>query len=216
MSDDLSPDAPLLAVLDYLDPGRGHIATQFPGHIAELAAANPDRLAGMVLCAPMFLDPAQFIRLAVRVLMVSGEYGPTFDMTVRAVARLPGAERHVLDGYEAQTWSDVAAYRTAELILANLSHAFQGAKIRQSSGPEKEVAEQVVKRSVAPPTSVILRVGGFHENPRRSMAVFDAIVAQPTRGLPSPLRLPQRFDQRETSWYCSTLWRCQPLLAAPL
>jgi SAM-dependent methyltransferase len=115
MSGDLSSAARLIAVLDYLGLGRAHIATQFPGDIAGLAAANPDRLAGIVLCAPFFLDPAPFIQLADRVLMVSGEYGPTFDMTVRAAVRLPGAERHVLDGYEAQTWSDVAADRTTEL-----------------------------------------------------------------------------------------------------
>src|SRR5205085_4477349 len=30
--------------------------------------------------------------------------------------RLPGAERYVLDSYEAQGWSDVAADRAAELI----------------------------------------------------------------------------------------------------
>jgi SAM-dependent methyltransferase len=114
-TDDLSQAARLIALLDHLGVGRVHIATQFPGDIAELAAAAPDRLAGIVLCAPFFLDPAPFSRLAERVLMVSGEYGPTFDMTVRAAARLRGAKRHILAGYEAQTWSDVAADRTTEL-----------------------------------------------------------------------------------------------------
>jgi SAM-dependent methyltransferase len=47
---------------------------------------------------------------------VSGEYGPTFDVAARAADRLAGAERYVLDGYEAQTWSDVAADRTVELL----------------------------------------------------------------------------------------------------
>jgi SAM-dependent methyltransferase len=115
MSDDLSPAARLIAVLDHLGLGRAHVAAQLPGDLAELAAANPDRLGGIVLCAPFFLDPAPFLRLADRVLIVSGEYGPTSDMTVRAAARLSAAERHVLDGYEAQTWSDIAADRTAEL-----------------------------------------------------------------------------------------------------
>ena len=115
MSDDLSSAARLIAVLDHLGLGRVHIATQIPGDIAELAALHPDHLAGIVLCAPFYLDPAPFILLADRLLMVSGEHGPGFDVTVRAAARLPGAERHVLDGYEAQTWSDVAADRTVEL-----------------------------------------------------------------------------------------------------
>src|SRR6266481_5929790 len=51
--------ASYIAVLDHLGHGRAHIATQFPGDIAGLAV-NPDRLAGIVLCAPIFLDPAPF------------------------------------------------------------------------------------------------------------------------------------------------------------
>jgi hypothetical protein len=72
MSNDLTSAARLVAVLEHLGLGRAHIATQFPGDIAGLAAANPDRFAGVVLCAPFFLDPAPFIRLADRVLIVSG------------------------------------------------------------------------------------------------------------------------------------------------
>jgi hypothetical protein len=49
-----------------------------------------------------FLDPAPFVKLADRMLLVSGEYGPTFDVASRAADRLVGAERYVLDGYEAQ------------------------------------------------------------------------------------------------------------------
>src|SRR5207248_2396016 len=83
--------------------------------IAGLATAYPERLGGIVLCAPVRLDPAPFASLADRVLMISGEYGPTFDVTLRAESRLPGAQRYVLDSYEAQGWSDVAADRAQEL-----------------------------------------------------------------------------------------------------
>src|SRR5215469_15106604 len=115
MSDDLSTAARLIGVLDHLGIGRAHVAAVIPGDIAALAATTPDRLAGVVLCTPFFLDPAPFAQLADRVLLVSGEYGPTFDVAVRAADRLVGAERYVLGGYEAQTWSDVAADRTVEL-----------------------------------------------------------------------------------------------------
>ena len=115
MSDDLSTPARLVRVLDHLGLGRTHVAAMIPGDIAALPAATPDRLAGVVFCTPFFLDPAPFAKLADRVLLVSGEYGPTFDVTVHAADRLAGAERCVLDGYEAQTWSDVAADRTVEL-----------------------------------------------------------------------------------------------------
>ena len=116
MIGDLTQAQRLIAVLDHLGLGRAHVATMIPGDITPLAAADADRLAGVVLCTPVFLDPTPFSQLASRVLMVSGEYGPTSNLVLRAVDRLPGSERHVLNGYEAQTWSDVAADRTAELV----------------------------------------------------------------------------------------------------
>src|SRR5215211_7098321 len=110
-----SPADRLVAVLDHLGIGRAHVATQIPSDIAGLALTHPERLGGIVLCTPVRLDPAPFTALAGRVLMISGEYGPTFEVTLRAEGRLPGAERYVLDGYEAQGWSDVAADRALEL-----------------------------------------------------------------------------------------------------
>jgi ubiquinone/menaquinone biosynthesis C-methylase UbiE len=105
----------LTALLDRVGIARAHVATQIPADIAGLAAAHPERLAGIVLCTPVRLDPTPFVPLADRVLMISGEYGPTFDVTLRAEGRLAGAERYVLDSYEAHGWSDVAADRAQEL-----------------------------------------------------------------------------------------------------
>ena len=105
----------LLALLAHLGIGRAHVATQIPADIAGLAADHPDRLGGIVLCAPVRLDPAPFAALSGRVLMISGEYGPTFEVTLRAADRLPGGQRYVLDSYEAHGWSDVAADRAQEL-----------------------------------------------------------------------------------------------------
>lgn len=102
-----SPAARLIALLDHLGLARAHVATQIPADIAGLAASHPGRLAGIVLCAPVRLDPAPFGPLADRVLMIAGEYGPTFEVTLRAADRLPGAERHIIDNYEALGWSDV-------------------------------------------------------------------------------------------------------------
>jgi SAM-dependent methyltransferase len=97
----------LVALLDHLGLARAHVATQIPADIAELAAAHPGRLGGIVLCAPVRLDPAPFREIADRLLMISGEYGPTFEVCVRAAGRLPEAQRHIIDNYEALGWSDV-------------------------------------------------------------------------------------------------------------
>ena len=108
----------LVALLDHLGIAKAHIATQIPADIAGLATEHAERLGGIVLCTPVRLDPAPFTAVTERVLMISGEYGPTFEVCVRAAGRLPGAERTVLDSYEALGWSDVAADRAAELAAS--------------------------------------------------------------------------------------------------
>ena len=108
----------LLALLDHLGIGKAHVATQIPADIAGLATQHAERLGGIVLCTPVRLDPAPFAALAERVLMISGEYGPTFEVCLRAADRLPGVERTVLDSYEALGWSDVGADRSAEIAAA--------------------------------------------------------------------------------------------------
>ena len=118
MSGELSSTARLLALLDHLGITKAHIATQIPADIAGLAAGQAERLCGIVLCAPVRLDPAPFAAVAERVLMIAGEYGPTFEVCLRAADRLQGAQRYVLDGYEALGWSDVVADRHAEMAAA--------------------------------------------------------------------------------------------------
>ena len=111
----MSPTERLIALLDHLGIQRAHIATQMPGDIAGLASSHDERLAGIVLCVPTRLDPAQFQRVGERLLMISGARGLTADVTSRAAERLPGAIRHVLDGYDAPGWADVVADRTGEI-----------------------------------------------------------------------------------------------------
>jgi len=108
----------LISLLDHLGIGRAHIASQIPSDIAGLAAANPERVGGIVCVTPVRLDPAPFAELGGRMLMVAGEYGPSVEVVRRATERLPSAQRVILDGYEAQGWADVAAERTAELVAA--------------------------------------------------------------------------------------------------
>ena len=116
--DDLSTADRLVALLDHLGIGRAHVAGQIPGDMAGLAAAHPERLGGIVCVTPIRLDPAPFACVADRMLLIAGEYGPTFETVARAAARLPGAQRVMLEGYEAQGWADTAADRTGDLLEA--------------------------------------------------------------------------------------------------
>jgi ubiquinone/menaquinone biosynthesis C-methylase UbiE len=114
----MTPTDRLIALFDHLGVGRVHIASQIVGDMAGLAATHPERVGGIVCVTPVRLDPVPFAAMPGRVLMVAGEYGPTFEVTTRAAARLPGAERVILDGYEAQGWADTAADCTGELVAA--------------------------------------------------------------------------------------------------
>ncbi|MBV9018051.1 MAG: hypothetical protein JO058_20575, partial [Alphaproteobacteria bacterium] len=91
MSDDQSATARLVELLDHFGIAQAHVATQIAGDIAGVATVHAERLGGVVLCAPVRLDPAPFAAVADRVLMISGEYGPTFDVCLRAAERLQGA-----------------------------------------------------------------------------------------------------------------------------
>ncbi|MBV9585697.1 MAG: hypothetical protein JO213_12535, partial [Alphaproteobacteria bacterium] len=137
MSDDQSATARLVELLDHFGIAQAHVATQIAGDIAGVATVHAERLGGVVLCAPVRLDPAPFAAVADRVLMISGEYGPTFDVCLRAAERLQGAQRYVLDSYEALGWSDVAADRNAE-IAASMQRFLQRFAADRSRLPASE------------------------------------------------------------------------------
>jgi ubiquinone/menaquinone biosynthesis C-methylase UbiE len=116
----------LIALFDHLGLARAHVASQIPADLADLTARHPERVGGVVLCAPVRLDPTPFAAVAGRALMIAGDRGLAADATLRAAERLPGAERCVLADYEAFGWSDVVADRTqavADAIIAHLAGA---------------------------------------------------------------------------------------------
>jgi SAM-dependent methyltransferase len=105
----------LAALMDHLGLARAHIATQVASDVAGFAAQHPQRIAGLVLCAPTRVDPAPFDKVAPRLLLISGDKGLTAETVERAHARLPAARRHVLEDYDPAAWSDVVADRAGEV-----------------------------------------------------------------------------------------------------
>ncbi len=85
--DEMTLSDRLISLLDHLGIGRAHFASQIPSDIAGLAAANPERVGGIVCVTPVRLDPAPFAELGGQMLMVAGEYGPTFEVTCGARQR---------------------------------------------------------------------------------------------------------------------------------
>lgn len=113
----------LLAVFDALGLHRAHLATQSPGDIATLVEQAPDRIGGIVLLAPPRIDPSPFLPHAEKLLYVAPG-GGTLSRTAKTVqSRLLGAKHATLEGYDAESWSDIAADRPdiADLITRHLS-----------------------------------------------------------------------------------------------
>ena len=125
MTDEMPLSQRLLALLDHLGLQRAHFAAQMPGDLADLARDCPERIAGLVLCVPTRLDPAPFAKAAARLLMISDEHGMSFGVTARAVARLPGAERRILGGYDAPGWADVVTDRGEEIGRLMAEHLLE-------------------------------------------------------------------------------------------
>src|SRR5262249_13407658 len=67
----------LATLMDHLGLARAHVATQVASDVAQFAAQYPERIGGLVLCAPTRLDPAPFENVAARLLLMSGDKGLT-------------------------------------------------------------------------------------------------------------------------------------------
>jgi SAM-dependent methyltransferase len=135
MTQDTRPGSRLLALWDHLGLQVAHVATQMAGDIAGLARSAPERLGGVILCVPARLDPAPFAAVSERTVLIAGEHGLTAVVTAQAQARLAGASRRVLAGYDAPGWADVVADRTAEILdtLFVLPH-LPAVRLRAGSG----------------------------------------------------------------------------------
>ncbi len=115
---DLTLTQRLASLWDHLGLSAAHVATQVPGDVAAFAQAHPARIAGLVLCTPVRLDPAGFAAVAGRVMLISGASGLTQQVTTRAQQRLAGSRRIELPGYEAPGWADVMAERGETISAA--------------------------------------------------------------------------------------------------
>jgi SAM-dependent methyltransferase len=110
----------LLALLDHLGLERVHVAAQMPAEIAGLAARCSERLAGVVLSTPTRLDPAPFVPVAGRLLVIAGDGGMSAAVADHAARELPSVKKVTLAGYDVRGWSDVVAERTDAVVGAML------------------------------------------------------------------------------------------------
>jgi SAM-dependent methyltransferase len=140
---ELSQSQRLLALWEHLGLERAYVATPIPGDLTELASRHAGHIAGIVLCVPSRLDPASFITVGDRVLMIGAERGPSAEAVARAAAVLPQARRLTLADYHAPgSWADAVADRGAEIAPAMIDFLDRlAAAGRPADAPRSVAAE---------------------------------------------------------------------------
>lgn len=104
----MTPTDRIASVLDHLGIARSHFATQSPGDIQGFIEDHADRVGGIALLAPPRIDPQPFARTDCDLLYVAPEGGMLARTAASMLPGLPRARSAVLQGYEAESWSDVA------------------------------------------------------------------------------------------------------------
>jgi SAM-dependent methyltransferase len=130
----------LAVLMDHLGLARAHVATQVASDVAGFVAQHPERIGGLVLCAPTRLDPASFEKLAARLLLISGDKGLTAQTAESAQPRLPQARRHVLRDYAAAAWSDVIVDRGGEVAATMIAFLAAAPAVASAALPSRSGA----------------------------------------------------------------------------
>ena len=97
-------------------------------------------VASLTLLGPMTVDPQNIAHLASRLLVITGDQGPTAENVRAAMARLEKSSVVILPGYSLLGWSDLVADRPDEISSALLQFLGQVA-----SPPARDVAPPAEK-----------------------------------------------------------------------
>ena len=118
MTQEPTPADRLISLWDHLGLKSAHVAAQMPIDIASLVRACPDRIAGLLFCAPIGIDPIPLAAIASRVVLVAGDRGISPKVADTAGQRLPGSRRVTLVDYDAPAWADCVTDRTDTIVEA--------------------------------------------------------------------------------------------------
>ncbi len=119
--DALTVDGRILSLLNHLGIERAHFAGLLPSDWAGLVTQYPDCVSSLSLVCPRNIDPNHVINISNRLLVVTGDHGPTTENLQNGMSGLPDARLVSLQDYSVPAWSDVIADRTQEIGDAMLA-----------------------------------------------------------------------------------------------
>jgi SAM-dependent methyltransferase len=145
----------------HLGIDRAHVAGRLPGDWRGLATAFPEMVASLTLIGPGMVDPQNIAHLASRLLVITGDQGPTAENVRAAMVRLREASFVFLPGYSLLGWSDVVADRPDEIGSALLHFLGQvpsppGRDVAPPAEKEGEIAGISYRIQGAGPPLVLL------------------------------------------------------------
>jgi len=132
---ELSVAERIVAVLDHLGVDRAHLVAQMPADIAGLVQQHGQRVGRVGLIGPPRIDPLAFAGLGQDVLYIAPQDGMLAKTAANALPQLPGARTICLEGYSAESWSDLAADRPE--IATYLSNHLLDAKTVDEPGRDE-------------------------------------------------------------------------------
>src|SRR3954454_298079 len=104
-------EACLAALLDHLEIPSAHFAGRGSADLRDFMARCPERVASLTLLCPAVLDTRTLAPLGGRLLVVTGDRGPSARRVQAGLLELPQATTVMLDDYTGHTWADIAAER---------------------------------------------------------------------------------------------------------
>src|SRR5262245_28769295 len=110
----------LRRLFQHLGIDRAHVVGRSPNDWRGLATTFPEMVASLTLLGPMTVDPQNIAHLASRLLVITGDQGPTAENVRAAMARLEKSSVVILPGYSLLGWSDLVADCPDEISSALL------------------------------------------------------------------------------------------------
>jgi len=110
----------ILNVLQHFGISKAHVAARDLRDWQGLATSHADRLASLALICPAAIVPQALEPLAVRSLIVTGDWGQPAEHAQRVVAAFPSVSRIALPDYSPTPYTDLVLERADEIGMSML------------------------------------------------------------------------------------------------
>lgn len=146
---DLTLGERLENLFSHLGVMRAHVGTSPAADLMALNGRCPDRIASVVFMNPPGLSEATLYVFRERVIVFTGDQGPTAESLAPILKTASGIESHVASGSETALWTDYCAEQAdwaAPILLDFLSRKNASDPATELSGPSEGTVAGITYR----------------------------------------------------------------------